>query len=137
MTCLLDTSIILLLVKGKNEKLEMEFEQALFDGRDVCISVITYYEIKRGYLSPKHGTMEKQLLAFDEFVKRLTLLSFTYKTANIASTIWAELKRNRKNISSCDVLIGATAIEKDLPVVANDKHFDYITDIKRENWSIS
>lgn len=131
MGCLLDTNIVIFILRG-NEKLRMELEQAIFEGRNVCISTITYYEAKRKILLLDKP--DKQMRAFEEFIKIIKLLSFTQQTADIASKIFAELKNGGNPISSCDVLIGATAIEGNLPIVAEDKHFSHISDIKREKW---
>ena len=68
-------------------------------------------------------------------MKSITMLSFTQQTADVASKIYADLKNSGRQISSCDVLIGATAIEKNLPVVAEDKHFNHISDVIREKWN--
>jgi tRNA(fMet)-specific endonuclease VapC len=131
MSCILDTNIVIFLLRG-NEKLKMELEQAIFEGRNVCISTITYYEAKRRILLLEKP--EKQIRAFEDFIKSVRLLSFTQRTADIASKIFAELKNDGKPISSCDVLIGATAIESDLPIVSEDNHFTHISGIKREKW---
>ncbi|MGA9098843.1 MAG: PIN domain-containing protein [Methanotrichaceae archaeon] len=75
---------------------------------------------------------------FEDFLKNVTLLSFSQPTADIASEIYADLSNKGKPISSCDVLIGATAIENKLPIVAEDKHFKHIDDLrcglKRKKW---
>jgi len=132
MSCLLDTSIIHYIIFRKNEKLIMEFEQALFEGRDVCISTITYYELKRKILRLENPN--KQMKSFENLIKNLKLLSFTQQTADIASKIHADLKNKGKPISQCDVLIGAAAIEKELPIVSEDGHFSHIEGIAHEKW---
>lgn len=132
MNCLIDSNIVILILRG-NEKLKLELEQALFEGREVCISTITYYETKRKIVVL--GNPPKQLMAFEKFIKQLKVLSFTQQTADIASEIFAKLKSEGKPISSCDVLIGATAIEKNLPIIAEDRHFDYIDGIRHEKWN--
>ncbi len=133
MNCLIDSNIVIFILRG-NEKLKSELEQAIFDGRDVCISTITYYETKRKIVVL--GNPLKQVAAFEIFIKTLKILSFTQQTADIASEIFAKLKSKGTPISSCDVLIGATAIEKDLLVISEDGHFDYIEGIKREKWNM-
>jgi len=109
----------------------MEFEQAVFSGRDVCISTITYYEQKRKILLL--GSSDK-MKKFEDVIRSIKLIDFTQQTADIASKIYAELKISGKPISACDYLIGATALEKGLPIVAEDGHFGHINGIKHEIW---
>jgi predicted nucleic acid-binding protein len=132
MSCILDTNILYNILLKDDEKLKMEFEQALFEGREVCISTITYYEQKRAILRLERP--DKPMDQFEKLIKSIKLLSFAQPTADIASKIYADLNNIGKPISSCDYLIGATALENDLPIVTEDGHFDHIDGIKREKW---
>lgn len=131
MSCLLDSNIIIFILKG-NEKLQMELEQAILSG-DVYISTISYYETKRKIILL--GSPPKRMQTFENFIRTIKILPFTQPMADIASEIFADLTSRGENVSPCDVLIGATAIEQNLPIVSEDRDFDRIGGIKREKWN--
>lgn len=133
MSCLLDTNIIKNVLKG-DAKLKSQLEQAIFEGRDIFISIITYYELKRGYVYSE--STQTQIGPFEKFIEYCKLLSFNQQTADIASGIWANLKNKQKLPGELDILIAATAKEKGLPVVSLDKHFSHMEDIEHEEWDM-
>ena len=89
-------------------------------GEGISISVLTYMEVYQGVIrSPRSGEAEQQLRAFLQNVPILTLsLAVARRCARLRDT----LRRQGKNVNrrAIDLLIAATALELDVPVVTRN-----------------
>ncbi len=95
-------------------------------------SLITRYEILRG-LKAKAAT--KQLKAFDRFCANNIIIPITDEIIDKAADIYAVLKNQGTPIGDADILIAATALILEIPVVTNNEsHFRYIPDLIVQNW---
>jgi|TARA_Y100000034_G_scaffold95702_1_gene116362 predicted nucleic acid-binding protein len=101
----LDTDVLIEHLKGRGEvykKLE------IFD--DFYISILTVYEFMRG--------------SDQEKTRYLNHLSLNYKTVILASKIYKSLYKEGTIIPDNDILIGATCIINNVPLLTlNKKHF--------------
>lgn len=96
------------------------------------LSIITRYEILRG-LKSKGAT--KQVIDFDRFCARNTILPLTNGAVVKAAEIYADLSVRGELIGDADILIAASALVHGLGVVTNNEdHFNRIRDIHVENW---
>jgi len=70
---------------------------------------------------------------YEDFLNKIspivTYVDITPKTARIYSKIRQELKKIGKPIPANDTWIAAITRQLDLPVLTNDRHFDFVTDI--------
>lgn len=132
MTYLLDTNIISYLLKGRNSVYE-RINKLTEAGNKLLIPSIAYYEIKRGLITSGATT---KLTRFLNFATEMGIAELTISTLDIASLIYANLKKSGNLIEDDDIFIGATALEHDAILVTNnEKHLGRIKDLKLEVWS--
>lgn len=96
-------------------------------------SVITNYEILRG-LKIKNAT--RQISNFGLIRLQSKELPLSDAVVNRAADIYADLYQRGLLIMDADILIAATALENNLPIVTNNEsHFNRITGLQIFNWS--
>lgn len=129
MKYLLDTNICIHFLRGKFELLE-KFQDI---GIENCaISEITLAELIFG--AENSSNPKKNLKLIEIFTDGVIVLPI-FDAIYLYGKEKARLKSKGKMISDFDLLIGCTAIEKDLIMVTeNTKEFERISGIKIENW---
>lgn len=122
---LIDTNILSRLFKKDPDKdLQRKINQLVTSGHDVCISGITYYEIKRGLLSIN---AKGQLNQFENLCREYKIIWLdNQELFDEASNIYADLYRNGKLISDADILIAAAAKLYNLILISDDVDFRVI-----------
>lgn len=132
MSYLLDTNIVTGIIK-KNPKIDTKLEQVRFEGAELFISCMTYYEVKRGLL---YVNATRKLSDFNELCSSQFKVVFLDEIEIIekASEIHADLKRRGRPIQDADILIAATAIIRGLILVSNDSDMLRVSDLALENW---
>lgn len=133
MTYLLDTNIVSYILK-RNANIDNKFREARRLQKDIFISCITYYEVKRGLLAIN---ATRQLADFTVFCHRYQIL-FLDDIAILekACEIHADLKIKGTPIQEPDILIAATAITRGLILVSNDSDLQRVQGLTLENWLI-
>jgi tRNA(fMet)-specific endonuclease VapC len=131
MLYLLDTNICVHFFRGQFDIIE-KIEEVRPD--NCAISEITLAELVYGAENSLHPV--KNHLLIEQLVELITILP-------IYDSIWlygkekAKLKSKGILISDFDLLIGCTAVEKDLIMVTeNISEFERISGIKIENWVV-
>jgi tRNA(fMet)-specific endonuclease VapC len=90
------------------------------------ISIAEIYESAFQYANP-----DAHIHAFRSFIANFYQLTLNLPIAEKFAEIRSYLRRRGQLISDFDILIGATALYYDLPVLTNNrKHFERIPDIK-------
>ncbi|AFY35453.1 type II toxin-antitoxin system VapC family toxin [Calothrix sp. PCC 7507] len=132
MTYLLDTNIVSYILK-KNVNVENKFREARRLQKDIFISCITYYGVKRGLLAIN---ATRQLADFSLFCHRYQIL-FLDDIAILekACQIYVDLQSRGLTIQEQDILIAATAITRGLILVSNDSDLQGVQGINLENWA--
>ncbi len=129
MKYLLDTNICIRFFRGKFELFEK------FDGvgLDNCaISEISLAELVFG--AENSLTPQKNHNLIDKFSQQVTILPI-FDAISLYGKEKARLRKNGIMISDFDLLIGCTAIEKELIMVTeNVREFERMSNIKIENW---
>ncbi|NJO80065.1 MAG: type II toxin-antitoxin system VapC family toxin [Cyanobacteria bacterium RM1_2_2] len=131
---ILDTNIISYFLRG-NDKVVNQLSQynQFYDA--ITFSLLTYYEIKSGLLYKNASSLLNQ---FEQLADESEILPLSIATMDIASSIYADLRRQGLLIPPIDILIAATAtaIEHNcLLVTANLRHFTIIQDLDCANWA--
>jgi len=129
MNYLLDSNICIHFFRGKfgvNNKLNEL-------GLDKCaISEISLAELVFG--AENSDNPEKNQRIIDQFVSHISVLPI-YDSIRLYGKEKAWLRKSGTIISDFDLLIGCTAVEKDLIMVTeNTREFERISNIKIENW---
>lgn len=126
-----DTNIITALMKN-DERIKRKLQEIIFQGKEVFINGISYYEIKRGLLA---SNATRQLNIFDEICKRFRILLLDkQRVFDRASEIYADLKQRGELISDADILIAAMTLTENLILVSADTHFLRISGVTVEKW---
>lgn len=128
---LLDTDILSMFFRG-DPVVVSNMETYAASHERVYLSIITYYEILSGL---RYIGAERQIELFLEFCFMNEVLLLTYKSASIAATNYAYLRKLGTPLDDMDLLIASIAIENDMILVThNVKHFDRIPGIKLRDW---
>ncbi len=105
-----------------------------------AISVITWYELIRGFLNKPEGKSKEFLKRFyyNDILKNMDILPYVINVADVNSFINSRLVAMGKTPSLPDSMIASTAIANNLTLVTrNLKDFQFIADIlplRIENW---
>ncbi|MBP8851043.1 MAG: type II toxin-antitoxin system VapC family toxin [Breznakibacter sp.] len=131
MKYLLDTNICIHLFRGKFN-LNLKLESV---GLENCaISEITLAELVFGAENSSNPKKNSEII--DRFIKQVTILPI-YDTIKLYGVEKARLRKNGTQISDFDLLIGCTAVEKELIMVTeNHQEFERISNIIIENWIV-
>jgi len=130
---LLDTNICIHFLKGeynlKNKILEVGFENCF-------VSEITILELLYGVENSAETKKLHNRQVFYQFYNFVNKNIIPINTCfQIYATEKVRLKQIGQLIAEFDMLIGCSAIAKDLIVATrNDKHFEKLLNVKIENW---
>ncbi|MGG6264597.1 type II toxin-antitoxin system VapC family toxin [Leptolyngbya sp. AN03gr2] len=131
MSLLLDTNIITAIIKD-DQRAVNQFASARQARSRICISCITYYEIKRGLL---HSNAMGRLSKFERLCLSLEILLIDeLEIIETASRIHADLRRRGRPIQDADILIAATAMIHSLTLISNDADLQNVEFLSLDNW---
>lgn len=129
MKYLLDSNICIHFFRGKFGILEKLIAVGL---ENCAISEITYAELVFG--AEKSNDAAKNYHLIESFTQHLPILPI-FDAIKLYGREKARLQRAGKTVSDFDLLIGCTALERDLVMVTeNLKDFENIRHIQLENW---
>jgi predicted nucleic acid-binding protein len=129
---MLDTDILSEFLRG-NLKVIGKVDEHLREFGFINLSIITYYEILNGLL---YKDARKQLERFEAFVELNKVIPLTLKTAKIAATIQADLRKKGTEIGHTDTLIAGIAMASEMQLITNNtKHFKRIKGLTIANWA--
>jgi len=127
----LDTNIISYLLRGDKDVIQRWWQERT-QGNESIISIIVYFEAKRGLLAANATT---KLKAFERMIATLGVTALSIEDMDTASHIYVKLKKQGKPIEDADLLIAAQAITRGYTLVTNNvKHFQGIEGLAIENW---
>lgn len=130
----LDTNIISYLIQ-KNTSVRQKLQE-LIDQDDVelYISVVTYYELKRGLIA-SNATAKLNALQIT-LHSHFQIVMMNFDMFERSAQIYADLKKSGNLIEDDDIFIGASALEHNAILITNnEKHLGRIKDLKLEVWS--
>lgn len=129
---LVDSDILSFFINGNPRVLKV-FQKKSEANAAVAISVITYFEILRGFKRHAIPHREQQFRLLSD---SLTVFSIDESIGEIAAGLYADLGRRGALLPDADLLIAATALRHGATLVTNNiRHFNRIPDLKIENWS--
>ncbi|NJK44061.1 MAG: type II toxin-antitoxin system VapC family toxin [Pleurocapsa sp. SU_196_0] len=131
MKYVLDTNVLSAAINQRVEVIE-RIEKEFTNGNPIFISLMTYFEIKRGLDLPKYQVKNSR---FEAWVSRLGLLGFDIETMRTAAHLWQQLRGQGTMLEDADILIAVTALSEGAVLVTdNVKHFGRIPHLQLENW---
>lgn len=120
---LFDSTILIELIRN-NPDIVAFIDRYLDVHGELTFSAITKYEILRGF---EVLQAEKKIMRFLAFCDDHQVLPITNEVILRGASIYGNLHRKGNLIGDADVLIGATAIVNQLPILTlNEKHFSAI-----------
>ena len=126
-----DTDIISYYFNG-NRKIQEKLLEMVDNNENISITVINTYEILKGFKWKNNLKKENQ---FKEFLEDVFEFSIDGEVIDIASDIYAKLRKNGKTISDADILIAAIVIKNNgILVTNNTMHYNGIEQLRIENW---
>jgi predicted nucleic acid-binding protein len=129
----LDTDIIIAREHG-NALIEPHIKDSWKKGNPVLIPPFAYYEAKRGIVN---GKAPKQLRLFNELLEQCPVGETTQDVFELASNIYDDLKSHGYSCDDMDILIASFCMTFGLTLVTNNtKHFEHITGLDLEDWTI-
>ena len=129
MKYLLDTNICIHFFRGKYNLIEKLESIGL---NNCAISEITLAELVFGAENSLNPQKNHNII--EQFSKQVTILPI-YDAIRTYGVEKVRLRKSGTMISDIDLLIGSTAVEKDLIMVTeNTNEFERISNIKLENW---
>lgn len=131
MKYMLDTNILIYLIKEHPESVQNRFRQHKLE--DVCISSITLAELMYGV--EKSSAKMKNKFALLSMLTAVQVLDFSSAAAEQYGILRADLEKRGQLIGPMDMLIGAHALAEGLILVTNnEKEFCRVKGLKMENW---
>jgi len=129
---MLDTNIILYIIKNRNYSLIDKFEE-ISKNHTLCVSSITVAELFYGV--KKKGS-KKLEVAVNEFLSPLEKLSFDANAAFAYGEIRVALELKGNIIGAHDMFIAAHAKSIEAVLVTNNtREFERVDGLKVEDWS--
>lgn len=123
---LLDTSVIIDYLRGKNQTIELLDK---IDG-EFCSSYICLAELYEGVYRVKNRRQVGEVV--NKFFKSLSgVFGVDWEIAQKFGEIRAELKREGRVIEDIDIFIATTCLVNDLTIITNNaKHFSHVKKLK-------
>ncbi len=129
---LLDTDTLSFFLRNV-PKVMAEANKYLKFHQGFTFSIITRFEILRG-LKAKNAL--SQIAKFEGICQFSKILELNDNAIVKAADIYADMYKRGQIIGDADILIAATALENNLPIVTNNEsHFNRITGLQILNWN--
>lgn len=135
MNYLLDTKVVVSLLRDKPAQVRERFRRAQASGDSLALSSVVVFElwygVARSARVPENTERLRILLSGD-----VELLEFDDEDARTAGQVRATLEQGGTPISAYDVLIAGQALRRGLTVVtANSAEFDRVTGLSWQDWT--
>jgi len=130
---MLDTDICSYIMRERPKTLVMNMHQKASEGHILCISVITYQEMRFG---AERLASQRHHDTIDKFCERLDdIADWTTKQADWFAELQALLFSKGMPIGHNDTMIAAHALSLDATLVTNNqRHFSQLDGLSLENW---
>ena len=129
-TYLLDTNILSAIIR-KEAFAEQRFRQAVADDDVLLLSIVVFYQVKRGLLK-RDAT--KQMAPFEHLVNQFAWCDVIQEDWEHAAQMWFERSKMGRPVEDADLLIAAQAKRLGAILVTdNEKDFTDLG-VQVENW---
>ena len=129
---LIDTDTLSEVMKGRDPHVLEAAARYLRRWNRFHFSILTRYEVLRG-LEAKRA--QRQIERFQNRCAASTIIPLDPAIVDRAAFLYGELRRTGRPISDADILIAATALTLEVPVVTeNRSHFSRIPGLEIESW---
>lgn len=131
---MIDTDICSYIMKQTPASLLAKMETQVEQGHDICISVITYAELRLG--AERSQASEKYHRLIDEFSDRLDFIAdWSTTEADRFASLQAKLFASGSPIGANDTMIAAHAMSIGAVLVTNNqRHYSRVEGLDFDNW---
>lgn len=131
MRVLLDTSVCVDALRGRADA---ERRLRAFDPTELALSVITVTELQvgAGLVAARAAARQK----VDAFVGVFDVLTVTRDIAERAAEVRVAMRRSGRSLGDFDLLIAATAMAYDFPLLTGDRDFLAVPGLRLEEWLV-
>jgi len=127
----LDSDVLSYYFAG-NSAIYDKIKQMINTGEKIGLTVMNVYEILKGFKWRKNKNKE---IVFQQFLKTVTVFPIDDNVINLATDIYADLRRNGITIGDADILIAAIVINNNGKLMSNNKkHYKDIKKLEVINW---
>lgn len=128
---MLDTNICIYLIKKRPLNFLEKFKS--IRKNNLCISVITYAELKYGVERSSSKKMNQRIVT--DFVSHLDVLPWNMDAADHYGKLRSSLEKKGTPIGNMDLLIASHALSGKCILVSNNlREFKRVPGLKYENW---
>lgn len=128
----IDSDILIYYLKN-HPKVVARFVNAELD--ELSTTIINYTELLFG--AYKSAKSVENLTRIRQFLDSFTIMQFDKNSAEIFAQLKAKLQKEGNSVADMDLLIASICLANDLILVTNNtRHFEKITDLPLENWSL-
>ena len=134
MQYMLDTDICSHVIRQRDARLLAVLQTRTRSGAVVCVSAITYAELKLGAL--RSSNTRRHVAAIEALCDRLSgVLAWGKPEADEFARIQAALFSAGTPIGNNDAMIAAHALSSGCTLVTNnERHFERVSGLDQENW---
>ncbi|WP_291426666.1 PIN domain-containing protein [Deinococcus sp.] len=127
----LDTNILIAMQKREPEA-DSRYVAALAAGEVLAVPSVVRYEARRSLLAPLYS---RRLHVLDNLLTFLPSLDFDQQAADIAASIYHQLRSTGQLIDEADMMIATTAVRYNATLVTrNTSHFQRIQGLGLLDW---
>lgn len=136
MLYMLDTDICSYIIKQHPPAVLATMQDKAQNGHEICISVMTYAELRLGAQRSRHPDKYHPLIT--AFCERLHAVKpWDAQAADQFAATQAALLNQGTPIGNNDAMIGGHAISIGATLVTNNhKHFNRVNNLAHENWCV-
>ena len=127
----LDSDVLSYYFSG-NEKIRTKIVEAIKNKEHIAMTIINVYEALKGFRW--RGNTNKEAM-FAKFIETVPVFTVNKNTVEMASNIYAKLRKAGKTIGDADILISAIVMENNGAFVTNNRdHFKNVEGLTLMNW---
>ena len=127
----LDSDILSYYFAG-NSEIHNKMKETINAGERIALTAMNVYEILKGF---KWRNSKNKEIIFHQFLETVPVFPIDDNVINLATDIYADLKRNEITISDADILIAAIVINNNGKLISNNKkHYKEIKNLEVINW---
>lgn len=128
--CMLDTNAVSRIVSNRSQAALKRMRRT--SPRDLCVSVITFGEIRFGLARRPEAT--RLAAATADFFAEVEVLQWNEECATVYGRLRAEMERVGRTLGPLDMLIAAHAVTVGATLVTSDRAFRFVPDLAVEDW---
>ena len=124
---ILDTNALSAVADGETSAMEL-----VAAAEHLAVPVIVLGEYRLGIAQSRHNLTYESWLR--KWIAAVFVLDIDEKTTHSYAAIGLELKKKGKPIPANDLWIAALCRQHSLPLLSRDRHFDFVSGLRRLDW---